>query len=105
MRDAVELALKGASLTPLETARLCAEVLTLSEQVATQGNNNALSDAGVSALLAHAGLHGAAWNVAINLADIADAAFADATRAECRRAVAAGDASLQRVCEQVNQGI
>ncbi len=64
----IDAALVGAAQTPLETARACAKVADLALAVAQRGNQNALSDAGVAALLAEAACKGAAFNVAINVA-------------------------------------
>lgn len=64
----IDAALVGAAQTPLETARACAAVADLALAVAERGNQNALSDAGVAALLAEAACKGAAFNVAINVA-------------------------------------
>jgi glutamate formiminotransferase/formiminotetrahydrofolate cyclodeaminase len=64
---AIEAALLGASEVPLETARACAEVAELAERTARLGNTNAVSDAGVGALLAEAACKGAAYNVRINV--------------------------------------
>jgi glutamate formiminotransferase/formiminotetrahydrofolate cyclodeaminase len=69
---AITAALIGASEVPLETARACADVAALSEVVATKGNRNAVSDAGVSALLAEAACRGAVYNVRINVASLPD---------------------------------
>ncbi len=71
-RDAITNALLGAAEAPLETARACAEVATLALAVAARGNVNAVSDAGVAALLAEAGARGAAYNVRINVASLED---------------------------------
>ena len=71
---AIEKALLGASEVPLETARACADVAELAERAARQGNANAVSDAGVGALLAEAACKGAAFNVRINVAALADPA-------------------------------
>ena len=72
-RDAaITAALIGASEVPLETARACADVAALAELVATRGNPNAISDAAVSALLAHAASRGAACNVRVNVAALVD---------------------------------
>ncbi len=78
---AIQDALKHASDVPLHVAELCATVLDLAVPVATAGNKNAASDAGVGALLAEAGLRGAALNVTINLASIKDESFVAAHRA------------------------
>ncbi|HJR64669.1 MAG TPA: glutamate formimidoyltransferase [Gemmatimonadaceae bacterium] len=68
-RDAaITAALIGAAEVPLETARACAEVVELAEVAAARGNSNAVSDAGVAALLADASCRGAAYNVRINVA-------------------------------------
>jgi glutamate formiminotransferase/formiminotetrahydrofolate cyclodeaminase len=68
-RDAaITAALIGAAEVPLETARACAEVVDLAEVAAARGNSNAVSDAGVAALLADASCRGAAYNVRINVA-------------------------------------
>jgi glutamate formiminotransferase/formiminotetrahydrofolate cyclodeaminase len=66
--QAVTAALLAAAAVPLETARACAEVAHLAEEVARTGNANALSDAGVAALMAQAACRGAAYNVRINVA-------------------------------------
>jgi glutamate formiminotransferase/formiminotetrahydrofolate cyclodeaminase len=65
---AITTALIGAAEVPLETARACAEVVELAEVAASRGNSNAVSDAGVAALLADASCRGAAYNVRINIA-------------------------------------
>ena len=70
--EAITEALLGASRVPLETARACAKVAELASVVALKGNTNAVSDAGVAALLAEAACRGAAYNVRINVAALAD---------------------------------
>jgi glutamate formiminotransferase/formiminotetrahydrofolate cyclodeaminase len=70
--DAITLALLRAAEVPLETARACAEVADIAEIVAAKGNTNAVSDAGVAALLAEAGCKGAAFNVRINVSSLPD---------------------------------
>ena len=52
---------------PLETAHAAAEVGELAELAAAQGNQNAVSDAGVAAFLAQAACRGAVYNVRINV--------------------------------------
>ena len=72
--ESITEALLGASRVPLETARACAKVAELAAVVATKGNTNAVSDAGVAALLADAACRGAAYNVRINVASLEDRA-------------------------------
>jgi glutamate formiminotransferase/formiminotetrahydrofolate cyclodeaminase len=82
-KDARELALqagyKAAVEVPLSTAEACVEALGLAAQ-SVAGNKNSASDAGVAALMARAGVHGAALNVLINLGSIHDAEYAGKTR-------------------------
>jgi len=69
---AIAEALLGAARVPLDTARACARVAELAATVAVKGNSNAVSDAGVAALLAEAACRGAAYNVRINIAAMDD---------------------------------
>lgn len=73
--QAIQQALQGAALHPLQVARECLEVLRLCFWAAAEGNPNALSDAGVAALLARSGIRGALYNVEINLSGIKDQQF------------------------------
>src|SRR6267142_1136694 len=68
-KNLVEAA-RNAALVPLRTAEACVRSLELALEVATVGNVNAVSDAGVAAWLARAGAEGAAWNVRINVASL-----------------------------------
>lgn len=72
---AIQKALMAAVTPPMETARACVEVLDLCRPIAEIGNVQAVSDAGVGALMAEAGLRGAALNVQINLGWIKDPDF------------------------------
>lgn len=71
----LQTALKNATAVPMKVAEACAAVIDLCEPVALMGNANAVSDAGVAALSAEAGLRSAALNVLINLGWIEDAEF------------------------------
>ena len=92
---AIQQALQGASRTPLATVEACLAVLRLAEQVVRSGNPNAATDGAVGALLAHAGLHGAALNVHINLGGIDDTTFVADSQAAVETALAKANA-LQR---------
>ncbi len=85
---AITDALLGASRVPLETARACAAVAELAATVATKGNTNAVSDAGVAALLADAACRGAAYNVRINVAALDDKSLGEALVTEAKELVA-----------------
>lgn len=72
---AIQTALKEAEAVPMQIAEACVEVLDLCAPMAEKGSRLAVSDAGVAALLAEAGLRSAALNVLINLAYIRDEDF------------------------------
>lgn len=74
-KDSMQEALKQSTLVPLQTLELAKELVANSLIVAEKGNPNAITDAGVSALLADAAARGAAMNVKINLASIEDESF------------------------------
>ena len=94
---AIEEANKAAANVPLQTARLSLEAIALADKAAELGNRNSVSDAGVAALAARAGVEGAALNVRINLGGIADEAYKTKAAAEA----AALDAEARRACEAV----
>ena len=75
--ESVQAALKEATMVPYRIAEQCLEMACLSEVAADIGNVNAVSDAGVAALLAEAGAQCAALNVKINLTSIDDKEFVD----------------------------
>ena len=76
-KEKIQEALKKATLVPLETARLCAEIIEISKEVAEKGNKNSITDAGASLIMAEAGLDIAILNVKINLKSIEDEKFVD----------------------------
>lgn len=76
----IQASLKEATDVPLECARLCREVVNLSQPIAEKGNNNVISDAGAAVLAGYAGLRTAALNVYINIGGIKDKEFADDRR-------------------------
>ena len=79
---AIQEALKEAAKVPMQVAEACVQVLDLCTPAAELGNVNAVSDAGVAALLAEAGLRSAALNVIININAIKEATFSSALRDE-----------------------
>ena len=89
-RDAaIQAGLMKAAEVPLETARWCGEVAELAAICAEKGNTNAVSDAGVAALLAEAACRGAAYNVRINVVGMPDKARGEPLAKEAARLVAA----------------
>ena len=84
-KDAIQAALKSATEVPLACARACAEGVTLAREAAEKGNVQVISDAGVAAAAAEAGLKSAALNVFINIPSIEDKTFAEGAHKEIDR--------------------
>jgi len=76
----MEKALKSATDVPMRVAEACVLVMDLCRPAAEKGNVNAVSDVGVSVLMAEAGLRSAALNILINLGWINDEAFVSESR-------------------------
>lgn len=70
--EALESATLYATEVPLSTMKAAYDTFDLCEAMAREGNPNSVSDAGVGALAAEAAVAGAALNVRINAAGLAD---------------------------------
>src|SRR3546814_2672037 len=77
---AIQKGYQEAIQSPLGIARECVAVLKFTSKLLGKSNTNALSDLGVSAQQADAGLEGAIMNVRINLPSIKDAGIVDRKR-------------------------
>lgn len=86
--QAIQQAMQQAASLPLNVAECCLKILNMARRVLTIGNANAASDAAVAGLMAHAGLHGALYNVKINLASIKEEAFITSTQAKIQTIIA-----------------
>lgn len=80
--EAIQQAMQQAASLPLKVAQCCAKILAMAQRILVIGNANAASDAAVAGLMAHAGLHGALYNVKINLSSIKDESFVADTKAQ-----------------------
>jgi formiminotetrahydrofolate cyclodeaminase len=85
--EAVTNALLKAAEVPLETARAAVEVAQIAALVAEKGNTNAVTDAGVAALLAEASCKAADYNVRINVSALEDRSKGAGLAAESRQLV------------------
>lgn len=97
----IQAALKAATDVPLQCAKLCKEVINLSQPVAEQGNKNVISDAGVAVLAGYAGLRSAALNVYINIGSIKDKEFADDRRQQLESLLNGMDSLKEEIYELV----
>src|SRR5262249_11973907 len=94
--EAIQAALLTAAAVALETAQLCASGLEVAEEAAPILNVQVISDVMVGALLARAGLDGAALNVEINLASMTDAASVARLSGDLARAQAGVNQRVER---------
>jgi methenyltetrahydrofolate cyclohydrolase len=84
-QNAVQEALKEAARVPLEVAEMGIRILNLAEALVREGNQNAITDAVVSGLMARSAIIGALYNVKINILSIKDATFRDRLKHESER--------------------
>jgi glutamate formiminotransferase/formiminotetrahydrofolate cyclodeaminase len=104
-KEAITTALLGAADVPLETARACADVVELALIAAQKGNTNAVSDAGVGALLADAACRGAIYNVRINIAALDDRSLGAGLLAEAKQVLMQTRARVDQVLALVERAI
>ncbi len=104
-RAAIQKALMAAAHVPLETLRAARAVAALAARAAEAGNRNAVSDAGVGALMAGAAARGAAYNVRINVTSMPDPAEGAPLAEEARQLVAETEADVARATAAVETAI
>ncbi len=104
-KAAITDALLGAAEVPLETARACAQVAELAATCATKGNSNAVSDAGVAALLADAACKGAVYNVRINVSSLEDKSRGAGLIAEANQLLAKTKQYVEQATAAVEKAI
>ena len=74
-KAAIQAATRYAIEIPLQVAETAMECMEVVEAMASEGNPNSVTDAGVGALCIRTAVLGAAMNVRINTADLEDKAF------------------------------
>jgi len=103
--QAIQAGYIAAAEVPLETARMCREVISLAHIAAQKGNPNAVTDAGVAALMANAGVKGAVFNVRINLKSIKDEGFRSELDRECQALWDGAEEETSQVVKLVEERI
>lgn len=99
--QAIQDATKGALEVPLSAAKASLDVLKLQKVFAEYGNVNAITDVGVGALLAYAGLEGALFNVLINLQGLKDQDYVSNVKKETEEVLSAGKELKEEVIKIV----
>ncbi len=92
---------KKAALVPIKTARLCISVLDVALVAAKKGNTNSITDAGVSAIMAKAGVESAVFNIKINLKSIEDQEFVKKTQKEIEDLIVKTEKKTEEILEIV----
>ena len=100
---ALQEGLRSAIRVPLQTAEHCLDILPLSLVSSSLGNPKCITDAAVSAIMAHAGVLGAILNVRINLADITDAPYQQEMEERIARMEQRAREGLERVLALVRE--
>jgi len=103
--ERVQAALLAASRVPLEIAKTSRRLLDACERGLAKAPEAAVSDIGVGALMAEAGLRGAAMNVMINLASLKDRGQVKALSEDLDRAIDGADAQRKRITDFVESRI
>ena len=80
--QAIQAGYRQAVQSPFSIAGECLAALRFTAGLLGKSNTNAVSDLGVAALEAYAGLEGAVMNVRINLPSIKDAAYVEEIRSQ-----------------------
>ncbi len=100
---AIAAAALRSARVPLETLSLLRRVAGCALQALRQGNPACLTDAGSAAALALAGATAAAWNVRVNLPDVADPTEREALGRQAAEALEEVRAAAQAVQQDVDR--
>ncbi len=103
--DAIEEATLYASQVPLRTMKASFRVFEVARAMATEGNPNSVSDAGVGALAARSAVLGACLNVKINAVGLADKVKATELISEAEEIAAKAVKEETEILEIVNSKI
>ena len=103
--DAIEEATLYASQVPLRTMKASFRVFEVARAMATEGNPNSVSDAGVGALAARSAVLGACLNVKINAVGLADKVKAAELISEAEEIAAKAVKEETEILEIVNSKI
>ena len=101
--QAIQDATRHAIEIPMQVARLSMQAMEVASEMASIGNPNSITDAGVGAMAIRTGVKGAILNARVNLADLEDFDFAKRVRIECQELWSACDAAEAAVIARVDE--
>jgi formiminotetrahydrofolate cyclodeaminase len=103
--EQINLGYNRALEVPLEVARKSFDMFKYIEIAAAYGNKNAISDAGVAALLMQTAIESAVLNVKINLAVLKDEPYKKSIEKECSELILRGSDIKNKIIEIVSSKI
>ncbi|MCK5137692.1 MAG: glutamate formimidoyltransferase [Bacteroidales bacterium] len=104
-QKSIELATIHAIRVPFEVMKTAYEGFEVAEAMATKGNPNSVSDAGVGALALHACIEGAWLNVKINAAELQENPQIQEILTEGKELVRNSESDKNRIVDYVNMQI
>ncbi len=102
---AIQEGYRKATLVPMETVEQCRDALALCLEMVRMAPEEMISDVGVGALVARAGLVGAGYNVRINLKSIKDEGFVEEMRGRLSGLVEEGEDLAREVDAEVQKAL
>jgi len=103
--EAIQEGYRAATLVPLATVERCRDALVLCRQMVGMAPLDMMSDVGTGALVARAGLVGAAYNVRINLRSIKDPGWGEEIRERLGTLVEEGERLAREVEQVMEEGL
>ncbi len=100
---AIEAGYRHATEVPMNTARLCLEVLQLAMEATRRGMPASITDAGTACWMARAGVESALYNVRVNLGELQDSEWKSALIKETATISAQADQFLRESRDQVDK--
>ena len=94
-KKAIESGYRHATEVPMNTARLCLEVLELAAGAVNRGMPASITDAGTACWMARAGVESALYNVRVNLGELQDSEWKSSIIEESHQISAQADQFLE----------
>ncbi|MBD3224134.1 MAG: glutamate formimidoyltransferase [Caldithrix sp.] len=104
-QHALQEGLKSAVQVPYNTALMSLDAIKIAETVVEYGNPNSITDVGVGAQMAFAGVMGGIYNVLINLGDIEDPHFVTDMKQKCNELEQEAAGLVQKISKKVEKRI
>ena len=102
---AIQEGYKAATRVPLTTVQRCRDAIAICREMVAQAPEEMKSDVGTGALVARAGLIGAAYNVRINLKSIKDEEWGREVTRRLKGLVDEGEALAKSVEEEMEKAL